>query len=363
VTSPDTDLTPGVVFVQTVIPDYRVRFFRALEEELGPQLLLVSGEDDWGRDLPHVDGIAHATARNRFFLRRRLLWQSDVVRTALAARVAILNLNPRILSTWVVLLGRRLRGRRTVLWGHVWPRAGQASRTEHVRGVMRRLANVLVVYTESEAMLARSLRGSHVVVAAPNALYSRAELGAADPPERTTDFVCVGRLIDEKRPQLVLDAFERALEELPDDTKLVFVGDGPRRGSLEAAVEARGLVARVVFRGRVSALDDLRRVYEPAIASVSPGTAGLSVIQSLGFGVPVIVTDDARHGPEIEATVEGENAVFFDGSSPDALERALVAVAAGRDEWRARRPTIAGRLADRYTIEAMAAAFAAAVRT
>lgn len=361
-TSPDTEPTRGIVFVQTVIPDYRVRFFRALEEELGPQLLLVSGEDDWGRDLPHVDGIAHATARNRFFLRRRLLWQSDVVRTALAAQVAILNLNPRIVSTWVVLLGRRLRGRRTVLWGHLWPRAGRASRTERVRGVMRRLANVLVVYTESEARLARSLRGSHVVVAAPNALYSRTELGASDPPERTTDFVCVGRLIDEKRPRLVLDAFEQALAALPDETKLVFVGDGGLRESLESAADERGLAERVVFRGHVAALDDLRRVYGPAIASVSPGTAGLSVIQSLGFGVPAIVTDDARHGPEIEATVEGENAVFFDGSSPEALSRVLVAVAAERDEWRARRPTIAGRVADAYTIEAMAGAFAAAVR-
>jgi glycosyltransferase involved in cell wall biosynthesis len=356
------DRTPGVVFVQTVIPDYRVRFFRALEEELGPQLLLVSGSDDWGRDLPHVHGVAHASARNRFFLRRRLLWQSDVVRTALAAQVAILNLNPRILSTWVVLLGRRLRGRRTVLWGHVWPRAGQASRTERVRGVMRRLANVLVVYTESEAELARSLRGSHVVVAAPNALYSRTELGAADPPEHTTDFVCVGRLIDEKRPRLVLDAFEQAREALPAEAKLVFVGDGPLRARLERAADERGLAGRVVFRGHVSALDELRRVYEPAIASVSPGTAGLSVIQSLGFGVPAIVTDDARHGPEIEAISEGENAVFFDGSSPASLERALVAVATERDEWRARRPAIAGHVAERYTIEAMAAGFAAAVR-
>jgi glycosyltransferase involved in cell wall biosynthesis len=108
----------------------------------------------------------------------------------------------------------------------------------------------------------------------------------------------------------------------------VFVGDGPLRGSLEREARERGLAGRVVFAGHVSALDDIRRVYEPAIASVSPGTAGLSEIQSLGFGVPTIVTDDARHGPEIEATVEGENAVFFDGSSAEALGRVLVAVAA-----------------------------------
>lgn len=354
---------PDVVFVQTVIPEYRVRFFHALEVELGAQLLLISGHDDWGRDLPHVDGVADASARNRFLARRRLLWQSDVVRPALQARVAILNLNPRILSTWVVLVGRRLRGRPTVLWGHVWPRAGGASRTERVRGVMRRLADVLVVYTESEAELARSLDGSQRVVAAPNALYTRSELRAVDPRERTTDFVCVGRLIDEKRPGLVLDAFDRARASLPDDVRLVFVGDGRLRATLERKAHERGLAQRVIFEGHVGGLDELRRLYEPAIASVAPGTAGLSVIQSLGFGVPTIVTDTARHGPEIEATVEGENAIFFEGGSSAALERVLVAAAADRDMWRSRRAAIARQVADVYAIEAMVAAFVSAVRT
>ena len=358
----DAGRSPDVVFVQTVIPDYRVQFFRTLQQELGSSLRIVSGDEDWGRDLRHVGGVAHATARNRFLVRRRLLWQSDVVRSALAAPVAILNLNPRILSTWVVLLGRRLRGRRTILWGHLWPRAGQRSRTERVRGVMRRLADVLVVYTESEAQLARSLRGSGRVVAAPNALYSKAELGAASPSERTTDFVCVGRLVDEKQPELLLDAFDRARTRLPDDTRLVFVGDGPLRASLERAAEERGLAERVVFRGHVSALEDLRRVYEPAIASVSPGTAGLSVIQSLGFGVPTVVTDRARHGPELEAAAEGDNAVFFEGGSSGALEHTLVAVATSRDEWRSRRSEIARAIADTYTIETMAAAFVSATR-
>ena len=227
---------------------------------------------------------------------------------------------------------------------------------------MRRLADVLVVYTESEAQLARGLRGSGRVVAAPNALYSKAELRAASPPERTTDFVCVGRLVAEKEPELLLDAFDRARTRLPDETRLVFVGDGPLRTSLERAADERGIAERVVFRGHVSALEDLRRVYEPAIASVSPGTAGLSVIQSLGFGVPTIVTDRARHGPELEATAEGDNAVFFEGASSMALEHALVAVATSRDEWRSRRSEIARAIADTYTIEAMVAAFVSAAR-
>lgn len=355
--------SPEIVFVQTVIPHYRVRFFQSLQAELGQRLHVISGTEDWTLDVAHADGVTHASARNRFLLGRRLLWQSGVVRPALEAPVAVINLNPRILSSWVVLLVRHVRGRKTVLWGHVWSRAGRTSRTERIRGAMRRLADVLVVYTETEARTARSLRGSHRVVAAANALYSEAELGPPPAVEHTTDFVFVGRLVDEKQPGILLDAFGRALAQLPADTRLVFVGDGPLRSSLESAALERQLSDRVVFAGHVSKVEGLRRIFAPAIASVSPGTAGLSVIQSLGFGVPTIVADRARHGPELEAAIEGDNAILFDATSPAALEAALVAVAASRDEWRSRRPAIASRIADRYTIEAMTAAFVSATCT
>jgi glycosyltransferase involved in cell wall biosynthesis len=359
--APSETSPPEIVFVQTVVPHYRVRFFQALQAELGERLLLVSGDQDWTLDIAHAGEVPHDSAHNRFLLRRRLLWQSGVVRPALTAPVAVLNLNPRILSGWLVLLGRKARGRKTVLWGHVWPRAGRTSRTDRVRSVMRRLADVLVVYTESEARAARALSGSGRVVAAPNALYSAAELEPPAEPGLTTDFVCVGRLTEEKEPDALLDAFDRARSRLPADTRLVFVGDGPLRSSLERTTRERGLADRVLLAGHVSSPEELRRIYAPAIASVSPGTAGLSVIQSLGFGVPTIVARRARHGPELDAAVEGENAVFFDSASRDELAETLVSVAAQRDAWRSRRVAIATSIRDSYTIEAMVAAFVSAV--
>jgi glycosyltransferase involved in cell wall biosynthesis len=355
--------SPEIVFVQTVIPDYRVRFFRALQAELGEELLIVSGDQDWTLDVAHAVGVPHATARNRFLLGRRLLWQSGVLRRALEAPIAVLNLNPRILTTWVLLFARRTRGRKTILWGHVWPRAGRTSRTDRVRSAMRRLADVLILYTEREAEAARMLRGSHRVVAAPNALYSAMELTEPTEPEHPRDFVAVGRLADEKRPELLLDAFDHARDRLPADTRLVFVGDGPLRPSLENMTQDRQLADRVVFTGHISSLDELRRVFEPAIASVSPGTAGLSVIQSLGFGVPAIVARGPRHGPELEATRENENAIFFDGGSRRELEAALVTTAALREVWGSRRRAIAAPIRRSYTIESMVAAFVSSFRS
>ena len=76
--------------------------------------------------------------RNRYLLGRRLLWQAGCSRAVVAAEVAVLELNPRVLSSWAVLLARRTLRRPTVLWGHAFPRAGREARSDRVRGLMRR---------------------------------------------------------------------------------------------------------------------------------------------------------------------------------------------------------------------------------
>jgi glycosyltransferase involved in cell wall biosynthesis len=353
---------PEIVVVQTTIPAYRTSFFESLSRMLGQQLLIVSGDEDFALDLEHVDRVPHAHARNRFLAGRRLLWQSGVLERALDARVAVLVLNPRVLSTWIVVALRRLKRRRTILWGHAWPRHGMRSRTDRLRGVMRGLAGAVIVYTETEARQLRDYSDSLEVVAAPNALYSRRELDPSPPPDTSTDFVFVGRLNRSKKPDLLLDAFRRAQPDLDRDVRLVFVGDGPLRVQLETTARHLGLSDRVIVCGQISAIDDLRRIYARAIASVSPGYAGLSLIQSLGFGVPMLIAREEPHAPEIEAAVEGENAWYFPSNSPEALASTLISVAKERDDWLSRRPAIAAPIRDKYCIETMVASFVAALR-
>lgn len=358
-----TEPSPAdVVVVQTIVPHYRVAFFELLAERLGPRLLVVAGDEDWTPELAHVPAVTSLTARNRFLLGRRLLWQSDVLGPSRDAEVAVLVLNPRILSAWAVLALRRLRGRRTLLWGHAWPRRGRTSPTDRLRRLMRRLSDGLVVYTEAEAEEARADSPRTAVVAAPNALYRRAELERAAAADPVTDLVFVGRLVGEKRPDLLLDAFLAALPELPDDVRLVFVGDGPLRPELEAGARAADAAERVFFRGHVSAFEEISRVYAGAIASVLPGTAGLTLVQSLGFGVPVVIARDARHGPEIDLALEGVNARFFAAGSQEELASTLVAVAGERGRWREQREVISAPIRDAYTVESMVEAFLSAVR-
>jgi len=112
----------------------------------------------------------------------------------------------------------------------------------------------------------------------------------------------------------------------------------------------------------VSSLDELRRIYAGAIASASPGYGGLSVIQSLGFGVPMLIARDEPHAPEIEAAIEDRNVVMFEGDRPDALAAALVGVVSERERWLSRRVEMSAAIRTRYSIEQMVDAFVRGLR-
>ena len=359
--NPETVRRRSVVVVQTIIPDYRMPFVDELGDRLGDRLLLVSGDEDWTHDVRHSDGAPAFRIQNRYVAGRQLLWQSGVLRPAFEADVAVVSLNPRIVSNWIVIGARRLRRRRTLVWGHAWPRKGPGSRTDRVRDIMRRFADAVIVYTEREAKDLRARRPTQEVTAAPNALYRMNEMVPAD-SVHPTDFLYVGRLNSSKKPGLLLEAFRLASPSMPDDVRLVFIGTGPLQNDLTERVVALGLESRVSLLGHVSDVGELRQAYSSAIASVSPGYVGLSLIQSLGNGVPMLIARDEPHAPEIEAIVEGENGWFFDSDSPEALASLLTAIAAQRTSWTSRRALIAEQARATYSVERMVDAFVAALR-
>jgi glycosyltransferase involved in cell wall biosynthesis len=290
---------------------------------------------------------------NRFLWRRALLWQRGVVGPLVRAPVCIVELNPRILSVWAVLVMRRFLNRPTVAWGHAWSRAGPEARTERLRHLMRRLADTVLVYTDTQRRELAGRMPRTRIIAAPNALYRSAQMSAS--ATRTpADIVFVGRLVHDKKPVLLLEAYAEALTRgLSTSHRLIFAGEGPERTALESAFAGFALRAGLVqLRGHISPAE-IRSLYESALVSVSPGYVGLSITQSFSFGVPMIIARDEPHSPEIEAAVEEVNSVFVASDDPSALADALISVSSRAQHWHDRRAQIVSDCAARYSVEAM----------
>lgn len=346
----------GGVLLQLVAVDYRRDVYRGLVDRTEAGVTLVSGQRTFDASIRRADPeVPQKLVRNVFIWNDRLVWQAGVLRAAVNAPWVIAELNPRILSTWTLLLLRRFTRRPCVVWGHAFPRSGPSSRTDLLRRPLRRLAKVVLTYSEPEA-LALAARQQHLrVIAAPNALYRREDIGSSPVAADAVDgFVFVGRLVAAKKPELLL----RAFSQLPPDSRgwprLHIVGEGPLEAALRDDVTRLGIEAsRVTFHGHVSSREALRQIHGRAVASVSSGYVGLALIQSLSFGVPQIVADAEPHSPEIAAAEFGRNAISFRANDAGDLATCLATTWHERARWWEARPAIAQACAETYSVDVM----------
>ncbi len=106
--------------------------------------------------------------------------------------------------------------------------------------------------------------------------------------------VFTGRLSEEKRLDVALDALARLLPRYPD-LGLVLVGDdGGYRGveaQLRAMAKERGLVERVLFTGRVPNVAPYLRAADLfVLLSVSEGLSN-ALLEAMAYSCPVVATD------------------------------------------------------------------------
>lgn len=346
-----------LVIVQTSVGDYRIDFLNVLLIELGADFLLLTGKRYFdGTTITRVDlGANQKTLRNVFFIGRRVSIQLGYWHQIVGAENAVLEQNPRIITNWIYLLVRRVLGLRTAVWGHAWSRQGKGKGGTLLRDMMGRLAGNVIAYTENEATTFRERLPGVKVFAAPNSLYSKKKIYNRR-SETVDSFIYIGRLVQAKKPHLAISAFAKASPFL-GDSKLVIIGDGPRRTELEVLSRNLGVSERVSFLGHISDEQVLSGLFGKAVASLSPGYVGLSVVQSFSFGTPVIAANNEPHSPEIDAVIEGDNAVFFESDNVDALCNALIKVWAERKSWIEKRESIAQYCRENYSAEKMAQCF------
>lgn len=282
----------------TVLPFYRQSCVEALVDQApelrifaGPRQLTASVKTGISRDL--------YSPLAAYFLFDRAILLHGHFRDVLGARSLMLDLNPRCITAWGILIIRRLLGRRTLVWGHLFPRAGAGAWTAHLRKMMRALADGTVLYGYDSVNPAKAQLPKQPVWVAPNSLYPLETIAPTESARPRTRVLYVGRLVAEKKVDLLVRSFGLAAERV-DGIILTVVGDGEELSALKALARATGFSDRIEFLGAISDQAKLKDVYVTALCSVSPGYVGLSLTQSLGFGVPMLVADNEPHAPEIE---------------------------------------------------------------
>lgn len=152
----------------------------------------------------------------------------------------------------------------------------------------------------------------------------RAELGLA---AHHRVAVSVIRLVPQKAPLDVIEAAGRLLREVPD-ARVLIVGDGPLRATVEQRCRALEIDDRVVLTGLRSDVPDLLAASDVLVlASLWEGLPRV-IPQAMAAGLPVVATAVAGNA---EAVVDGVTGLLVPPRDPAALGVATAALLADSD--------------------------------
>jgi alpha-1,6-mannosyltransferase len=138
--------------------------------------------------------------------------------------------------------------------------------------------------------------------------------------------VYAGRLDTEKRPDVVVDAFERLPTDFPG--RLVLAGEGSLREPLAERTRSDTRVHVLPFiqdRDELAALMGSADLY---VSGMPHETFGLSVVEAQACGLPVL---GVRAGAMTERVAEGETGLLVPPGDDAAMAGALMSLEADRD--------------------------------
>jgi len=344
------------VIIQTVVPDYRKKVFQHIKDELRDSFILYSGQYYFENSVKTDTSIKFVKKiDNYFFLDRKILIQNGMWFDSLNSDVLILEMNPRIISNWILLLTRKLIRKKTILWGHAWPRGGKDSKSDKIRNLMRTLASEVIVYTETQEKELKKKMPNKIIKSAPNAVFYKNEMQSSIIKENEIlNIIFVGRLTKLKKPFLLVKAFADIINKLPLNANLIIVGNGDEKTRIIDFVNENKLKDRIYVLGHINDFTTLRELYSYSLLSVSPGYVGLSIIQSFGFGVPMLISKNENHSPEIEAAHENFNSLTFKTDNQHELGLKILSFYSDKKKWINKRSSLSQFCKNNYSVEEMA---------
>jgi glycosyltransferase involved in cell wall biosynthesis len=239
----------------------------------------------------------------------------------------------------------KLMGVKFILYSHGYNRLHgfhpPSSWADKYRIFLMKIADATVIYTHKDRKMLGEYANINKIFVAQNTLDTthlkviKNELekeGKTQIKQRlglthTYNLTFIGRIIDEKMPEKILDVFDILNQKMPNQIGVHFVGGGDVE-DMKRTVEAKKWDKDVLFHGAI--YDDLR-TGEFLYASdmmVIPGSLGLAINHAFMFDCPIISFDKCGkipfHGPELDYVVENETGFLIPDFSVEKMAQKIM---------------------------------------
>lgn len=319
-----------LLVVYPFLVHYRYGVFSELEKTDGLEVTFVSGTAGRAGIESTPTSMVDRHKKAETIYAGRFSWQGAAIRITMFGRydsVVFLG-DAWSISTWLAAVAARLRRKTVFFWTIGWHRP-ETGVLRLFRLTFYKLANELLIYGNTGLALGAAMGyPEHRMTVIYNSHHSSKQLTTSPSAEglrlAPTSDATIGAIV-RLTPSKRLDLLIRAAASLADrgfPVRVVLAGEGPELTALTDL--ARTLGVQVDFLGAVYARQDIESLYQSLDVTVLPAAAGLTVIQSLAHGVPVI-TDDDIYGqmPEAEAVIDGVTGARYPRDDVSALADAI----------------------------------------
>lgn len=150
---------------------------------------------------------------------------------------------------------------------------------------------------------------------AHNTLYIDEDLNDDNPSISRDSILFLGTLYRQKRIDILFEQYNEAYLEEKNIPHLYVIGGGEMFNDLKLYIEENGLESKITMVGPVYSQEGLNKYFNKSLGCFSIDQAGLSVLQSMGRGVPFITFKNAITGGEIFNIEHEINGLLLDNTS------------------------------------------------
>lgn len=232
-------------------------------------------------------------------------------------KVFILEADLRFTPLFILLI---LLKKKIYLWG-VWETNNYLG--NFLRKLLVKFSYGTIFYSTSQLNFYSSIKSKNSILAR-NTLYVNRKITVQSYDvsiDERDSFLFVGSLVKRKKIDLLINSWKFIIrnKEIKSNLKLRIIGDGAELNNLKNLVKLNDLNDSVIFLGNIDNENELKKYYFKSFASCCLGQSGLSIVQSLLFGVPFVCLKECHSGGEKENIINGETGFLCKDSSEFTL--------------------------------------------